>query len=160
VEQKSTSSELPLLERFSTRVSQWSGSTPAFMIALAVVLAWAITGPIFRFSESWQLVINTATTIATFLMVFLIQRVQNKESRAVQLKLNEVIASLQGASNRLVGAEDLSEEELKTLHERYLKLVDRVRDKRSGPGMKDATSIEETTAAHQARQADAEAKSR
>ena len=154
--QKSSSSAAPLLERFSTRVSQWSGSTPAFVVALAVVLLWVITGPLFGFSEGWQLFINTATTIATFLMVFLIQRVQNKESRAVQLKLNEVVASLEGASNRLVGAEDLSEEELRTLHERYLKLIDRVQDARRGPGLKDSTSIEDTTAAHQAREAEAE----
>jgi low affinity Fe/Cu permease len=139
------------LERFSTRVSQWAGSTPAFGFALAFVLVWALTGPLFGFSAGWQLIINTGTTIATFLMVFLIQRAQNKESRALQLKLNEVVASLEGASNRLVGAEELSENELRALHDRYLKLVDRVHDELSAPGLKDSTSIEETTAAHQAR---------
>ena len=153
-------SQPPLLERFSTRVSQWSGSTLAFLIALAVVLAWAITGPIFRFSAGWQLVINTGTTIATFLMVFLIQRAQNKESRAVQLKLNEIVASLEGASNRLVGAEELSEAELLKLHERYLQLVEKVQDARARPGLKDATSVEETTASHQARDTEAAARRR
>jgi low affinity Fe/Cu permease len=138
------------LERFSTKVSQWAGSTPAFGIALGFVLAWALTGPIFHFSQGWQMVINTGTTIATFLMVFLIQRAQNKESRALQLKLNEVVASHEGASNRLVGAEELSEEDLRMLHERYLRLVERVKDDRSGPGLKDKTSVEETTAARQA----------
>lgn len=151
MDQKQATAAGNSLERFSTRVSQWAGSSPAFGIALAFVLAWALTGPLFHFSQDWQMVINTGTTIATFLMVFLIQRAQNKESRAVQLKLNEVIASQEGASNRLVGAEELSEEELRILHERYLKLVARVKDDRSGPGLKDKTSVEETTAAHLAR---------
>jgi low affinity Fe/Cu permease len=142
------------LERFSTRVSQWAGSTPAFGIALGFVLAWALTGPLFHFSQGWQMVINTGTTIATFLMVFLIQRAQNKESRAIQLKLNEVVASHEGASNRLVGAEELSEEDLRVLHERYLKLLERVKDDRSGPGLKDKTSVEETTAVHQIEEAE------
>lgn len=140
------------LERFSTRVSQWAGSSPAFGIALAFVLAWALTGPIFHFSQGWQMVINTGTTIATFLMVFLIQRAQNKESRAIQLKLNEIVASQEGASNRLVGAEELSENDLRILHERYLRLVEKVNDARSGPGLKDKTSVEETTVAHAARE--------
>jgi len=126
-------------------VSQWTGSTPAFGLALAFVLIWAITGPVFRFSQGWQMVINTGTTIATFLMVFLIQRAQNKESRAVQLKLNEIVAALEGASNRLVGAEELSENELHALHERYLKLAEEVQSPH-GVTIKQATSIEETTA--------------
>ena len=141
------------LERFSARVSQWAGSTPAFGLALGFVLAWALSGPIFRFSQGWQMVINTGTTIATFLMVFLIQRAQNKESRAIQLKLNEVVAALQGASNRLVGAEELSEEELRGLHERYLKLAERVKDPTTRPALQEAVSVEETTAAHSAREA-------
>ena len=143
------------LERFSTRVSQWAGSTSAFGIALGFVLAWALTGPLFHFSQGWQMVINTGTTIATFLMVFLIQRAQNKESRAIQLKLNEVVAAIQGASNRLVGAEVLSEQELRALHERYLKLAERVKDPTGGPSLQDAASVEETTDAHAVRDADA-----
>ena len=141
------------LERFSTRVSQWAGSTPAFGIAFGFVLAWALTGPLFGFSQGWQMIINTGTTIATFLMVFLIQRAQNKESRALQLKLNEVVAALHGASNRLVGAEDLSEEELHKLHERYLKLAERVKDPSVRPTLQEAVSVEETTAAMAARAA-------
>jgi low affinity Fe/Cu permease len=133
-----------VLERFSTRASQWTGSSWAFGIALTLVLVWAIAGPLFRFSADWQLVINTGTTIATFLMVFLIQRAQNKEARAVQLKLNEIVAALEGASNRLVGAEDLSEDELHALHERYLKLAAQVQS-RHGPALKKAVSVEETT---------------
>jgi low affinity Fe/Cu permease len=101
------------------------------------------------------MIINTGTTIATFLMVFLIQRAQNKESRAIQLKLNEVVAALQGASNRLVGAEELSEEELRHLHERYLKLAEKVKDPTARPTLQEAISVEETTAAVAARRADA-----
>jgi low affinity Fe/Cu permease len=133
------------IERFSQAVSQWAGSSTAFAFAVVFVLVWALTGPVFHFSQGWQLVINTGTTIATFLMVFLIQRAQNKEARAVQLKLNEIVAALEGASNRLVGAEDLSEDELHALHERYLKLADQVQ-RRHG-SLKKAMSVEETTGA-------------
>ena len=150
-ESKQTPAGGNALERFSTRVSHWTGSTAAFGIALGFVLLWALTGPFFRFSQGWQMVINTGTTIATFLMVFLIQRAQNKESRAMQLKLNEVVAAHAGASNRLVGAEDLSEEELRVLHERYLKLVEKVKDPTTRPTLQEAVSVEETTGAHDAR---------
>jgi low affinity Fe/Cu permease len=155
MESKDTPTGGNSLERFSTRVSQWAGSTPAFGIALGFVCVWALTGPMFKFSQGWQMVINTGTTIATFLMVFLIQRAQNKESRAIQLKLNEVVAAHEGASNRLVGAEELSEEELRALHERYLRLVERVKDPTGGPTLHDAVSVEETTAAHALREATA-----
>ena len=111
-------------ERVARAISQFTGSTPAFVIAVLVVLVWALTGPIFRYSETWQLVINTGTTIVTFLMVFLIQRTQNKDSLAVQLKLNEIVAALEGASNRLVNVEDLSEAELATLHRHYQALAE------------------------------------
>ena len=115
--------------------------------AVLTIVVWGLTGPIFHFSDTWQLVINTGTTIVTFLMVFLIQRAQNKESRALQLKLNEVVAAIQGASNRLVGAEELSEKELRTLHERYLRLAERAQDPTGGPSLQDAVSVEETTGA-------------
>jgi low affinity Fe/Cu permease len=111
------------IERFSTAVGQWAGSTTAFALACAVVAGWALTGPIFDYSNTWQLVINTGTTIVTFLMVFLIQRSQNKESLAVQLKLNELVAAIEGASNRLIDCEDLTEDELNTLHKHYAELV-------------------------------------
>ncbi len=113
----------PLLERFAHAVTAFSGSTTALIVAGSVVLFWALTGPLFRFSQTWQLVINTGTTIVTFLMVFLIQRAQNKESLAVQLKLNEIVAAMQGASNRLVNVEDLTEDELRTLHDHYAALA-------------------------------------
>ena len=132
----------PALERLSTRVTQWTGSTAAFVIAFGFVLTWALTGPMFRFSQGWQMVINTGTTIATFLMVFLIQRAQNKEARAVQLKLNEIIGAMEGASNRLVGAEELSEKELAVLHDRYLKLAEQCQQ-RAGM-LKRSVSVEET----------------
>jgi low affinity Fe/Cu permease len=107
-------------ERFSSRVSKATGSTPAFIIALALVIGWAVTGPTFHYSETWQLVINTGTTIITFLMVFLIQKAQNKDSLAIQLKLNELIAAHQFASNRLVNAENMTEEEMKVIQKYYL----------------------------------------
>ena len=106
-------------ERLAGAVSSFAGRTSAFLLALAAVLAWLATGPFFHYSETWQLVINTGTTIVTFLMVFLIQRSQNKESMAIQLKLNEVVAALAGASNQLLNAEDLSEEALANLHRHY-----------------------------------------
>ncbi len=100
-----------LAERFARLVTNWAGSSSAFGIAVLIILVWAVTGPIYDFSNTWQLVINTGTTIVTFLMVFLIQRSQNKDSHAVHLKLNELLAAKKGASNRLISVEDLSEQE-------------------------------------------------
>jgi low affinity Fe/Cu permease len=111
------------LESFSSAVSRWTGGTIAFALALAVIVVWAILGPLFGFSDTWQLVINTGTTIVTFLMVFLIQRAQNKDAMAIQLKLNELVAALSGASNSLIDIEDLSEDELETLHRHYAQLA-------------------------------------
>ena len=115
--------QVNFIERFSMSVTKWSGSTTAFAMACGVVIVWAVTGPIFNFSNTWQLVINTGTTIVTFLMVFLIQRTQNKDSLALQLKLNELVAAIEGANNRLIDCEDLTEEELQVLHDHYAKLV-------------------------------------
>jgi len=112
-----------MLSRFAGWVSEKTGTSAAFAIAAGVIVAWLITGPIFHFNDTWQLVINTATTIVTFLMVFLIQRTQNKSSLAVQLKLNEIVAALDGASNRLISAEDLSEEDLHVLYTHYQRLA-------------------------------------
>jgi low affinity Fe/Cu permease len=117
---------LPLarfLETLSVRVTEWAGSSTAFGIAVIVILVWAVTGPVFHYSNTWQLVINTGTTIVTFLMVFLIQRAQNKDSRAAQLKLNEIVAALEGASNRLINVEDLSEEEILVLRRHYAEIA-------------------------------------
>ena len=115
-------------DRAAAGVTHWAGSSWGFGMALGTVVVWAVTGPLFRWSDTWQLVINTGTTIVTFLMVFLIQRTQNKDGLAIQLKLNELVAAMQGASNRLIDVETLSEEELKTLHAHYQRLVEMARD--------------------------------
>jgi low affinity Fe/Cu permease len=132
-------------ERLSTRVTKNVGSTPAFIIAFTVVITWLITGPLFSYSDSWQLVINTGTTIITFLMVFLIQRSQNKESRAIQMKLNELIASSRLASNRLIDIEDLTEEDLSTLEKYY---DDLVRMSKKDKDIRRSHSVEEAYQLH------------
>jgi low affinity Fe/Cu permease len=111
------------LERFSEAVTRRTGSTGAFAAAAGVIVVWAALGPVFGFSDTWQLVINTGTTIVTFLMVFLIQRTQNKDSLALHLKLNEIVAALEGASNRLIDVESLTEQELNVLHGYYARLA-------------------------------------
>jgi low affinity Fe/Cu permease len=113
-----------IFERFSNWATKFTGSSYAFIGATVIVIAWAISGPIFNYSETWQLVINTGTTIITFLMVFLIQKAQNKDSKAIQIKLNELIAAHEKASNRIVDIEDLTEKELDQLHCYYEKLAD------------------------------------
>jgi len=109
-------------EKVSSGITRAVGTSTAFTIALFVIIIWAVTGPIFKFSDTWQLVINTGTTIITFLMVFIIQQSQNKDSLAVQLKLNELIASNEKASNRLIVVEDLTQSELEVLKKFYVKL--------------------------------------
>src|SRR4051794_33240208 len=108
-----------VLESAARRVTAWTGSTSAFALSVSVVLVWVLTGPLFHYSDTWQLVINTGTTVVTFLMVFLIQRSQNKDSLTLHLKLNEVVAAMKGASNRLIDVESLSERELRALHAHY-----------------------------------------
>ncbi len=112
-----------ILERFSLKATRATGTSTSFIIALSIIVVWGLTGPLFHFSDTWQLVINTGTTIVTFLMVFLIQRTQNKDALAIHLKLNEIVAALDGASNRLIDVEDLTEQEIQTLHTHYKKLV-------------------------------------
>jgi low affinity Fe/Cu permease len=112
-----------LLEQFSLKATRASGSSAAFVLALLAIVIWLITGPFFGFSDTWQLVINTGTTIVTFLMVFLIQRAQNKDSLAIHLKLNEIVAAIEGASNRLIDVEDLTEDEIEILHTHYRTLT-------------------------------------
>ena len=109
-------------ERFSNWATNATGSSAAFITAIVIIIVWGATGPVFKYSDTWQLIINTGTTIVTFLMVFLIQKAQNKDSKAVHLKLNELLASHQGASNRMVDLEDLSEHELDQLHKFYEQL--------------------------------------
>jgi low affinity Fe/Cu permease len=137
-----------LFERISHRCSVLAGSTGAFICALLIIITWIITGPLFNYSDSWQLVINTGTTIITFLMVFLIQRAQNKDSKAVHLKLNELIASLHGPSNRLVDVEDLSEEEIETLAKFYRHLSHLARKEKD---LSVSHSIEEAHGRHESK---------
>jgi low affinity Fe/Cu permease len=106
-----------LFAKFAQATSRWSGHPAAFLLALAVVIVWIVTGPVFNYSDTWQLVINTGTTIVTFLMVFLIQNTQNRDMMAVQLKLSELVLALKGAENKFASIEDLTDEELKELHE-------------------------------------------
>lgn len=115
-------SKQSVFEKFSNWATKFTGSSYAFIGATTIVIAWAVSGPLFDYSETWQLVINTGTTIITFLMVFLIQKAQNKDSKAIQIKLNELIASHEKASNRIVDIEDLTEKELDQLHLYYEKL--------------------------------------
>ncbi len=111
------------LEAFSTAVTRWTGSTAAFATAVSVVVVWALLGPVFGYSDTWQLVINTGTTVVTFLMVFLIQRTQNKDSLAIHIKLNEMVAALKGASNRMIDVESLSEHELRIIERHFAELA-------------------------------------
>lgn len=136
----------PSLQMFSERVTAWAGSTPAFISGAGIVLAWLVSGPFFGYSNTWQLVINTGTTIVTFLMVFLIQRSQNKDALAIHLKLNELVAAVQGASNRLIDVEALSEEELRTLEQYYGELA--ILAKKDADFVK-SHSIEEAGSRHQ-----------
>jgi len=119
-----------LFERFAEKVTTWTGSPLAFGIAFGMVVVWAVTGPLFGYSETWQLVINTGTTIVTFLMVFLIQQSQNKDSHAVHLKLDELLCAIAEADNRLVDIEELDDKELDEMADRYRKLAERAREER------------------------------
>ena len=114
--------KLNFFERFSANATRATGSNLAIVLAFTIVFVWLMFGPILDYSEQWQLVINTGTTIITFLMVFLIQKSQNKDALAIQLKLNELVAAYEHASNRLVDVENMTEEELKTMQKYYAKL--------------------------------------
>ncbi len=137
-----------LFSRFSEWVMHFTGSPKAFFIAFATIIIWSICGPIFHFSDTWQLVINTSTTIITFLMVFIIQQSQNRDTLAIHLKLNELIAANGEASNRLVCSEDLTEEELRVLKEFYTRLSALSRD---GQSLHQSHSIDEAESNHKAK---------
>jgi low affinity Fe/Cu permease len=111
-----------LFRKFAQRVSQLVGSAGAFALALLVIIAWAATGPLFGYSDTWQLVINTGTTIVTFLMVFLIQNTQNRDARATHVKLDELLRATRDARNSMVDVEDLPDEELERLHQEFQQL--------------------------------------
>jgi low affinity Fe/Cu permease len=114
---------------FARRLAVWSGRPAVFMIAVVAVAAWALSGPVFGFSDTWQLVINTSTTIVTFLMVFLIQNTQNRDTEAIQIKLDELIRATQGAHNALLYLEHLEDEELERYRRHYAELARRAREK-------------------------------
>jgi low affinity Fe/Cu permease len=146
MEKKKTKNRKPtFFELLSSKVTKLSGSSGAFILAIMAILIWLATGPIFHYSDTWQLVINTGTTIITFLMVFLIQRSQNKESLAVQVKLNELIASSELASNRLINVEDLTEDEIVTLR-KYFSELSKMAEKEET--MHKSHSIEEAEEMH------------
>lgn len=111
------------VERVSATATEWTGHTTAFVWALVLVVGWTVSGPLFHYSDTWQLFINTVTNLVTFLMVFLIQRAQNKDTMALQLKVNELIAAQKGAHNSMIAIEELSEGELHALHDRFLRLA-------------------------------------
>lgn len=134
-----------LLEKFSHHATKATGTSVAFVLAVLVIIVWGITGPIFKYSDTWQLVINTGTTVVTFLMVFLIQRAQNKDALAIHLKLNEIVAALEGASNRLIDVEDLSEPEIDALHKYYKRLIELAR---KDDNLRHTHSIEEAATRH------------
>ena len=117
---------------FAQRSSILLGSAWAFAAAVLAILVWIVTGPTFQFSDTWQLIINTATTIVTFLMVFLIQNTQNRDAKAMHLKLDEVIRALKGARNQLVDLEDLSDQDLKKLDEQFRRLRKQAEGSRTG----------------------------
>ena len=129
-------------ERLASSVTLFAGSNWGFASAALLVILWLASGPLVGYSENWQLAINTSTTIVTFLMVFLIQRSQNKESKAVQLKLNEIVAALEGASNRMISVEDLGEKELDALAQQFRSLLVTARQ---SPTMTESMSIEGAT---------------
>ena len=133
-------------EKLASKITSFAGSTVAFVFAIGLVLGWAVTGPLFHYSETWQLFINTATTIITFVMVFVIQKSQNKDALAMQLKLNELVAAHDKASNRVVNVEDLTEDELKVLQKFYHKLSSL--SKTDGEGLQSSHSIEEAMEQH------------
>jgi low affinity Fe/Cu permease len=114
-----------VFRRFASTASRWMGSPAAFILAVGVVVLWAALGPVFQFSDTWQLAINTGTTIVTFLMVFLIQSTQNRDAKALHLKLDEVIRGLQGARNHLVDLESMTDAQLDELHAEFQRVRQR-----------------------------------
>ena len=144
----------PVFERFASAATRFTAAFPPSPSPSASSSSGAVTGPLFRFSDTWQLVINTGTTIVTFLMVFLIQRTQNKDALAIQLKLNELVAALEGASNRLIGVEDLTVRSSSILHAHYQLLADRAKEARTRAS---PHSIDEAERRHGARSATARA---
>lgn len=131
-------------------ITEWSGKPWTFGAAVMIVVLWLVTGPMFGFSDTWQLVINTGTTIITFLMVFIIQHTQNKDTQALELKLNEIVAAISGASNRLIDVENLTSAELAALHSHYCELAELAKKDAS---LTESHSIEEALVRHKSKTA-------
>ncbi len=143
----------PLVQRWEDAahtITEWSGKPWVFGAAVSIVVLWAATGPVFGFSDTWQLVINTGTTIITFLMVFIIQQTQNKDTQALELKLNEIVAAISGASNRLIDVESLTSAELAVLHLHYCELAELAKKETS---LTKSHSIEEAFVRHKTKKA-------
>lgn len=134
--------------RFAQRTSQLTGTPLAFGLAVATILIWLISGPLFGFSDTWQLIINTGTTIITFLMVFLIQSTQNRDSEALQLKLDELIRAMAGAHNSLLNLEELESDELDKIREQYSRLAEEARQQMDANDSEN-TSLDQSTTADQ-----------
>jgi low affinity Fe/Cu permease len=124
----STSKKRSWFTRFANGASRATGKPGTFVLAVVIVVVWAVTGPMFAFSDTWQLIINTGTTIVTFLMVFLIQNTQNRDSEAMHVKMDELIRALEGAHNALLDLEELDDRTLDTIRGRYRKLAEKARD--------------------------------
>ena len=122
-----------IFRRFATRTAEWVGTPAAFVLGLVLIVLWAFTGPLFDFSDTWQLVVNTATTIVTFLMVFLIQSTQNRDAKAIHLKLDELLRGVKGARTAMVALESSTDEELAELQEDFERLHRRLSTPRGGP---------------------------
>lgn len=120
--------------KFAHKIAEAVGSPGAFISAVAIIIVWAFSGPVFHFSDTWQLIINTGTTIITFLMVFLIQNTQNRDSRAVHLKLDELIRSVQGARNWMIDLEDLSDEEIDAFRKEFRRFTKQSRERKAARG--------------------------
>ena len=148
MKKKQTNRWKRMFDVFATRVTKVTGTPAAFLLAFIVIIAWAVTGPVFHYSDTWQLVINTGTTIITFLMVFVIQQSQNKDTIALQIKLNELIAATRGASNRLISVEDLSPDELNQLKDFYIKLSELSKKEND---LKKTHTIEEAADLHESK---------
>lgn len=118
-----------LFTKFAKSISNISGKPLTFIVAVLVIITWAVSGPIFGFSDTWQLIINTSTTIITFLMVFLIQNTQNRDTTAIQLKLDEIICALKEAHNEIINVEDLDDKELEKKHQEMIKLAEKAKEK-------------------------------
>jgi low affinity Fe/Cu permease len=143
---KANETKHSFFEKLAAAATKATGSNAAIVMAFATVIIWAVLGPVFHYSDNWQLIINTGTTIVTFLMVFLIQKSQNKESIAVQLKLNELVAAHEFASNRLVDVENMTEEELKVIQKYYSMLKLKTQNEES---LQKSHSIDEAEYQHE-----------